>query len=126
MAKYVVYRPAYVGGLYYAPEASVAAPTTIVVPDEVVPSLTWDPVDQAALKAYEGLIEKKFVASEVEGKNPQQAAEIRTRIFKKYRKTLATPPEEKEGPKDDTFSNQDIAAGKGGKIVGRMSDRSPV
>lgn len=124
MAKYMIYRPAYVGGLYYGPDASVAAPVQIELPDTVLPSLSWDPVDQAALKAFDALIEKKFIASAIEGKNPQQTIEIRGSMLKKYRKPLVTPPEAKE-EKEETPSNSDLVA-KGSKVVGRMSDRSPV
>ena len=59
MARYMIFRPALVGGRYF--EASMSDPQEIELPNETEPSRTWEPLDKDGVKALALLgVEKKI------------------------------------------------------------------
>jgi hypothetical protein len=129
MARYLIKQSCYVGATYYA--ASFSAPQAITLPDTTPPSRTWEPLDDAALKALKDLdansIEQAKEALELlEGKEAASLARdiAAMKAASARRSVVGVPAPKPEAKEVNTMS--EIAAKRGANVVGRVSDKSPV
>lgn len=125
MAKYVIYGPAYVRGIHLGRSASRSNPIEIELPNDVPPSHSWDPLDEAALRAIDRLIEDRMKQAGKGETDTKKLAGIKAELEAKYKKEKVKPPEVKPQVRE-IGTNAEIAAAKGANVVGRMSDKSPV
>lgn len=128
MALYQITKPAYVDGQHLGPSASLANPVTIEVPNDVVPSVHWTPLNEEALKAHQNAVdltvEKRCFGLDPD-KEKGKISAITAATRKEFAKSIAKQPATKPAPREIS-TMQDMAAAPGGKIVGRASDKSPV
>lgn len=125
MAKYLVYRPFYAAGVHYAPSATTARPEVVELPDSHVPSVTWEAMDEVGLKAINAVISDtlKLIVVGVP-KDKVEAVELAAKKRMRFgqRKIVGyESPKEKAEPSTNTEINE----GKS-RVVGRLSDKSPV
>jgi hypothetical protein len=89
MARYVIFANAFMPDGYLH-EASLEKPKVVDLPDDYAPSLTWVPMNQAAVDALELLVEEKrdnYVASE-----PAEHKAHATKMAKKLFRAKPMPP----------------------------------
>lgn len=124
MAKYLIRKPAYVNGVHLGAQATNVNPVLIDLPNEVIPSLTWEPADKAGLDGY-ALAVENYIDKASSGMTKEAADALAKRARAQYAKTIAKEEEPKPVPRE-VGTNQEMAGQKLGKVVGRASDRSPV
>lgn len=125
--RFLIYKPAYVGGQHLGADASLANPVEVSVPDDAGASLEWTPLDEKAKEAHDFNIEQKIEGISA-GRDPKDAGKVDLEIKqfrKRFTKTIAKPPEAPKEVPREVDTNAEMAAGKR-KVVGRAADKSPV
>jgi hypothetical protein len=125
--RFLITKPAYVGGQHLGAEATLANPIEISIPDDAGASLEWIPLDEKAKEAHDFNIEQKIEGISV-GRDPKDAGKVTLEIAqlrKRFTRTIAKPPEAPKEVPHEVDTNAEMAAGKR-KVVGRAADKSPV